>query len=56
MRYPDLEELRRWRLSTRAAHGLYRKFRFEIARHPERRMEIPDFNIYQRGDPGKPTS
>lgn len=38
--HPDLQGLRRWTLSTRDAHGLYRQFGFAEARHPERLMEI----------------
>jgi GNAT superfamily N-acetyltransferase len=56
MGHPDLEGLRRWSLSTRDAHGLYRKFGFELTRYPECMMEILDFDIYKRGEPGKPTS
>jgi|SRR5882762_319376 len=56
LRHPDLEGLRRWCLSTRDAHGLYRKFGFELTAYPERMMEILDFDIYKRGDPGKATS
>jgi hypothetical protein len=48
--------LRRWCQSTREAHGLDRKFGFELAAYPEGRMEILDFDIDKRGDPGKPTS
>ena len=40
MTHPDLQGLRRWTLFTRDAHGLYRKFGFAEARHPERLMEI----------------
>jgi GNAT superfamily N-acetyltransferase len=56
MGHPDLKGLRRWCLSTRDAHGLYRKFGFELTRYPECMMEILDFDIYKRGDPGEPTS
>jgi GNAT superfamily N-acetyltransferase len=56
MGHPDLQGLRRWWLSTRDAHGLYRKFGFELARYPERVMEILDIDVYKRADPGKPTS
>jgi GNAT superfamily N-acetyltransferase len=38
--HPDLQGLRRWMLSTRDAHGLYRQFGFAPPRYPERLMEI----------------
>ncbi len=38
--HPELQGLRRWKLVTRDAHGLYRQFGFGEARHPERLMEI----------------
>jgi hypothetical protein len=38
--HPDLQGLRRWVLFTRDAHGLYRRFGFSEARHPDRLMEI----------------
>ena len=56
MGHPDLQGLRRWCLSTRDAHGLYRKFGFELTAYPECMMEILDFDIYEHGDPGKPTN
>src|SRR5207245_9210547 len=37
--HPDLQDLRRFCLATRDAHGLYRKFGFEALSHPERVME-----------------
>jgi GNAT superfamily N-acetyltransferase len=37
---PSLQDLRRWTLFTRDAHGLYRQFGFGAARFPERLMEI----------------
>ena len=40
MAHPDLQGLRRWTLFTRDAHGLYRRFGFGEARHPERLMEV----------------
>jgi GNAT superfamily N-acetyltransferase len=36
---PDLQELRRWLLATRDAHGLYEQYEFGPLRHPERWME-----------------
>ena len=38
--YPDLQGLRRWLLSTRDAHALYRRYGFTEVRHPERFMEV----------------
>jgi ribosomal protein S18 acetylase RimI-like enzyme len=45
---PELQGLRRWLLSTRDAHGLYRYVGFGELTHPERVMEIVDFDLYQR--------
>ena len=36
---PDLQNLRRWVLATRDAHGLYEQFEFAPLRHPDRWME-----------------
>lgn len=36
---PDLQGLRRWLLATYDAHGLYRQFKFDGLKHPERWME-----------------
>jgi GNAT superfamily N-acetyltransferase len=38
--HPDLQNLRRWMLATRDAHGLYRKSGFGELQSPERWMEI----------------
>jgi GNAT superfamily N-acetyltransferase len=40
MSHPDLQNLRRWMLATRDAHGLYRHFGFTELQSPERWMEI----------------
>lgn len=37
--HPDLQNLRRWVLATRDAHGLYEQFEFGSLRFPERWME-----------------
>ena len=37
--HPELQRLRLWTLFTRDAHGLYRQYGFQAARHPERLME-----------------
>jgi N-acetylglutamate synthase-like GNAT family acetyltransferase len=46
--HPDLQNLRRWMLATRDAHGLYAQFGFTPIKNPERLMEIVDPNIYQQ--------
>ena len=48
MAHPDLQGLRRFSLSTRDAHGLYRQFGFESPRMPDRLMEILDLDVYKR--------
>jgi hypothetical protein len=40
MSHPDLQNLRRWLLATRDAHGLYRKAGFTELKTPERWMEV----------------
>jgi GNAT superfamily N-acetyltransferase len=40
MAHPELQGLRRWALSTRDAHGLYRRYGFGVPRYPERLMEV----------------
>jgi GNAT superfamily N-acetyltransferase len=40
MSHPELQNLRRWLLATRDAHGLYRKAGFTELKTPERWMEI----------------
>ena len=44
--HPDLQNLRRWILATRDAHGLYEKFEFAALRYPERWMEKTAPNAY----------
>ncbi len=46
--HPDLQNLRRWSLVTRDAHGLYSKFGFGPLKSPARHMEIHDPNVYKR--------
>ncbi|MEP6768932.1 MAG: GNAT family N-acetyltransferase [Acidobacteriota bacterium] len=46
--HPDLQNLRRWMLSTRDAHALYSKAGFQPLAHPERFMEITDPDVYAR--------
>lgn len=46
--HPDLQDLRRWALVTRDAHGLYRKFGFVTPPRPENWMEISRPGLYRR--------
>jgi GNAT superfamily N-acetyltransferase len=46
MSHPRLQNLRRWMLATRDAHGLYEKFGWRSLENPERMMEIVDPEIY----------
>jgi GNAT superfamily N-acetyltransferase len=46
MSHPSLQGLRRFSLSTRDAHSLYKQFGFEIVANPDRQMEIMRRNIY----------
>lgn len=43
---PDLQDLRRFSLATRDAHGLYQKFGFAKLRKPQSQMEIVGNHIY----------
>ena len=49
--HPDLQNLRRWSLTTRDAHGLYGQFGFTALAKPERHMEMLDADVYERGSP-----
>lgn len=42
MSHPEVQNLRRWILATRDAHGLYRQFGFENPAQPESYMEKLD--------------
>ncbi len=44
--HPDLQNLRRWILATKDAHGLYEQFGFHSLDFPERWMEKPAPNAY----------
>jgi GNAT superfamily N-acetyltransferase len=44
--YPALQNLRRWILTTRDAHGLYSQFGFTPVKAPGRFMELHRPNIY----------
>ena len=48
MAHPSLQNLRRWMLVTRDAHGLYEKFGWRSLSNPERIMEIVDPDIYEK--------
>ncbi len=43
---PDLQDLRRWLLATRDAHGLYKHYDFDELRFPERWMERTSSDAY----------
>lgn len=47
-RHPALQNLRRWILLTRDAHGLYSQFGFAPIKAPERYMELHQPNVYER--------
>lgn len=46
MSHPDLQNLRRWMLATRDAHGLYEQYGFERVENPETLMWRRDPDIY----------
>lgn len=46
--YPALQNLRRWILTTRDAHGLYAQVGFMPVKSSERYMERHDPNVYER--------
>jgi GNAT superfamily N-acetyltransferase len=47
MEHPALQNLRRWILLTRDAHGLYLQFGFAPVKAPERYMELYRPNVYE---------
>ena len=47
-KHPALQNLRRWILTTRDAHGLYAQVGFTPVKSPERYMERHDPNVYER--------
>lgn len=49
--HPELQDLRRWTLLTRDAHGLYRKTGFTSLKDPELYMEKANPDIYKSLDP-----
>ncbi|MEO8664115.1 MAG: GNAT family N-acetyltransferase [Ignavibacteria bacterium] len=40
LNYGEVQDLRRWFLATRDAHGLYKKFGFTSLKEPEKLMEM----------------
>jgi len=48
MQHPSLQNLRRWILLTRDAHGLYARSGFTPLKAPERYMELHQPNVYER--------
>ena len=46
--HPELQDLRRWCLVTRDAHGVYARVGFERTAIPERWMERLDPRVYER--------
>jgi N-acetylglutamate synthase-like GNAT family acetyltransferase len=46
--HPELQNLRRWMLLTRDAHGLYEQFGFTPTERPQNVMEVRDREVYQR--------
>lgn len=48
MSHPELQNLRRFTLATRDAHGVYAAFGFTPLKAPDRMMERHDPNVYER--------
>ena len=48
VQHPALQNLRRWILLTRDAHGLYSKFGFTPVKAPERYMELHRPDVYEK--------
>jgi GNAT superfamily N-acetyltransferase len=48
---PELQNLRRWLLVTRDAHGLYARHGFTALTNPERFMQRHDADVYSRSGP-----
>jgi len=47
VQHPALQNLRRWILLTRDAHGLYSRFGFTPVKAPERYMELHRPDVYE---------
>jgi N-acetylglutamate synthase-like GNAT family acetyltransferase len=54
--HPDLQQIRRWLLVTRDAHGLYQQYGFRALSRPERLMEIVNMPPERGGSPPRPGS
>jgi GNAT superfamily N-acetyltransferase len=50
MIHPDLQDLRRWLLVTRDAHGLYARHGFTALTNVERFMQRHDPDVYSRAE------
>ncbi|MBZ0111250.1 MAG: GNAT family N-acetyltransferase [Thermoanaerobaculia bacterium] len=50
--HPDLQDLRRWLLSTRDAHSLYSRYGFTSLAAPDRVMERHSPKVYSKGCDG----
>jgi GNAT superfamily N-acetyltransferase len=48
MQHPELQELRRWSLVTRDAHGLYERLGFGSLKKPQNYMELHRPDVYRR--------
>jgi GNAT superfamily N-acetyltransferase len=48
VKHPALQNLRRWILLTRDAHGLYSHFGFTPVKAPDRYMELHRPDVYER--------
>lgn len=46
LEHPELQDLRRWILATKDAHGLYQQFGFRQFVFSERWMELPAKDAY----------
>lgn len=47
LEYPELQEVQRWLLGTKDAHGLYRKYGFKNLAEPERIMLRLNPHVYE---------
>jgi GNAT superfamily N-acetyltransferase len=45
--HPELQNLRRWHLVTRDAHGLYEQYGFRPLERPDRHMELTKTDAYR---------
>jgi len=54
--HPELQQIRRWLLVTRDAHGLYQQYGFRALSRPERLMEIVNMPPERGGNPPRPGS